>query len=149
MSKERWWTYPAEGESGKTIIVTGHDYLDKIIDKGKHKYRIDIDWRYESLPNGMPDDDTAELMGQATDALMAECKKDTAAVMTGIYTGEGIRTWVFYTTSLVIFGKILNRALADLPTLPLEIRAEEDADWEEYKHMRSETFIPDDEFMSL
>ena len=27
--KERWWTAPAESDDGRTVIVTGRDYLDK------------------------------------------------------------------------------------------------------------------------
>ena len=44
--------------------------------------------------------------------------------MTGIYTGEGRRDWIFYTFNLNIFGRVLNRALAELPLLPLRMEAE-------------------------
>ncbi len=55
--------------------------------------------------------------------------------MTGIYTGAGERTWVFYTLSTNIFNKKLNAALEPLPLLPLQISAENDPQWEEYDEM--------------
>ena len=56
--------------------------------------------------------------------------------MTGIYTGDDRRDWIFYTLSVHIFGRKLNEALADLPTLPLHIIAENDPRWEAYDEMQ-------------
>lgn len=143
--KERWWSAPTEAENGKTIIVTGRDYMDEIIAKGKFPYRITIGWNYNALPDGMPEDADARLMEQATDALMAEFKRDKVAYLTGIYTGDGRRDWIFYTGNLNIFNRVLNRALAPLEQMPLIIEAEEDADWNEYKEMREISFIPEND----
>lgn len=41
---DKWWSYPAEGESGKTIIVTGRDLIDDYHDSGKYRYRIEVGW---------------------------------------------------------------------------------------------------------
>lgn len=143
--KERWWTAPTESESGATILVTGRDYMDEIIEKGKYIYRITVSWDYNRLPNGMPEDGDARQMEKATDALQEAFKKDKVAYMTGIYTGDGRRDWVFYTKNLNIFNKIFNMALSDLDQMPLVIEAEEDRDWEEYKEMRDICYIPEDE----
>lgn len=139
---EDFWTYPAETESGKTLIVTGRDNIDSVRESGKYPYRITVSWDYTPLPDGFPDKETATLMEQADGALRNETRKDQAAVITGIYTGDGRRDWVFYTRSLHIFRNILNRALADLPLLPLSIEAVEDPEWEEYREMRENTYIP-------
>lgn len=93
----------------------------------------------------MPEDDDARLMEEVTDALADAFKKDRIAVMTGIYTGDGKREWIFYTRNLKIFSIVFNKALEPLPTIPIVIEAEEDADWEEYLHMREETYVPDEE----
>lgn len=141
---DKWWTYPAEAENGKTILVTGRDAIDHFKANGKYIYRIDVKWRYHSLPDGLPVDEDARTMQEVTDSLLASFKKDQVAVMTGIYTGDGERDWVFYTRNLKIFNLVFNKALADLPVLPLNIEAEEDADWEEYTEMREATYIPQD-----
>lgn len=143
--KERWWTAPAVGDGGGDVIVTGRDYMDDIIAKGKFSIRVDVRWDYTPLPSGMPTDADAALMEQATDALMREFVRDKVAYLTGIYTGEGRRDWIFYTCSLNIFGRVFNRALEALPLLPLRMEAAEDPDWEEYREMRANTYIPEDD----
>lgn len=145
MKKERWWSAPAQSETGANIIVTGRDYLDEVIASGKYIYRVTVGWEYESQRDGMPVERDAEMMEKATDALMEAFKKDKVAYMTGIYTGDGRRDWIFYTKNLNIFNKVFNMALADLDTMPLLIEAEEDRDWEEYKEMREISYIEEDE----
>ncbi|MDE6717671.1 MAG: DUF695 domain-containing protein [Muribaculaceae bacterium] len=143
--KERWWTAPTESESGATVLVTGRDYMDEIMAKGKFPYRVTVSWDYNRLPDGMPEDADAVMMEKATDAMQEEFRKDKVAYMTGIYTGDGRRDWVFYTGNLNIFGKVFNRALADLDTMPLLIEAESDPEWNEYREMRDISYIPEDE----
>ncbi|MDE6410664.1 MAG: DUF695 domain-containing protein [Muribaculaceae bacterium] len=143
--KERWWTAPTESESGATVLVTGRDYMDDVISGGKYIYRVTVSWDYNRLPNGMPDDADARLMEKATDSLQAAFNKDKVAYMTGIYTGDGRRDWIFYTKNLNIFNKVFNKALEELDTMPLAIEAEGDPDWEEYKEMREISYIPEDE----
>lgn len=142
---DKWWSYPAEGESGKTVIVTGRDCIDEYRENGKYIYRIDVTWNYHALADGMPEEDEAKLMEEVTDALIDAFKKDRVAVMTGIYTGDGKRDWVFYTKNLKIFSVVFNKALEDLPTIPIVVDAEEDSAWEEYLHMREETYVPDED----
>lgn len=145
MAKERWWTAPTQTESGASVMVTGRDNLDKIISKGKCIYRVTVIWDYDAEPSGYPDKATSELMEQATDAMAEEFRKDDIAYMTGIYTGDGRREWVFYTSNMNIFNKVFNRALENLPVLPIVVEAEEDRDWEEYREMREISYIPEDE----
>lgn len=143
--RERWWTAPTESESGATVLVTGRDYMDDVIAGGKYIYRITVSWDYNRLPDGMPEDADAVLMEQATDALQAAFRKDKVAYITGIYTGDGRRDWIFYTKNLNIFNKVFNTALAKLDTMPLAIEAESDPDWAEYKEMKEISYIPEDE----
>lgn len=141
---DKWWSYPAEGNSGKTVIVTGRDCIDEYRECGKYIYRINVSWEYNALSDGMPEDDDARLMEEVTDALLDAFKKDRVAVMTGIYTGDGKRDWVFYAKNLKIFSLVFNKALEDLPTVPIVIDAEEDDAWEEYLDMREATYVPDE-----
>ncbi len=130
-----WWTAPAIADDGRDMMVSGRSDVATFRRNPKFKIRIEIVWAYDALPGGMPCDADAETMGQATDNLLEILHKDPVAVMTGIFTGAGERTWVFYTLSTNIFQKKLNEALADLPLLPLQITAENDPDWEAYQEM--------------
>lgn len=130
-----WWTAPAEAENGKLVLVTGRKGLENVRDTGKYVFRIEVIWPYEADDEGMPTLDTSALMEEVQDALEAVFSKDSVAVNTGIYTGDGERNWIFYCRSLHIFQRKLNEALTPFATLPLEFRAFEDPDWEEYQEM--------------
>lgn len=141
---DKWWTAPAESESGRSVIVTGLDGVEQLRESGKYKYRLDVSWDYEADAAGMPCEADAELMGRATDALIAAFRKSRAAVLTGIYTGDGRRDWIFYCLNLKVFSYVFNEALAPLPPMPLAIDATEDPEWEEYAMMRERTYIDPD-----
>lgn len=144
--KTRWWSAPLEGETGKRVIVTGRDYLDKVRASGKFPFLVRVQWAYNAEPDGFPEPADAELMGRVNDALEAEFKRDPVAWIVAIYTGEGRRDWIFYAHNLALFGKVFNRALADIEeTVPFEIEAQQDADWSEYEEMRTLSYIPEDE----
>ncbi len=144
--KDDWWTSPTEGENGSLIMVTGRRDVEKFRDNPKYSIRVEVSWKYDGESNGMPDTATSQLMEEVHDAL-AVFAKDPVAVMTGIYTGDNRRDWVFYTLSTHIFQKKINEALAAFPLLPLEIYAENDPDWAEYAEMRelSEISVSDDD----
>lgn len=128
MSQDTWWTAPTESESGALIMVTGRKNVEKFRLNPKFKIRIEVTWKYSPEPDGMPDKETSEEMERVQSALTACFDKDPVAVLTGIYTGDGERNWVFYSLSTNIFGRKLNEALADFPVLPLTIYCENDAE---------------------
>ncbi len=130
-----WWTAPAEGEDGKLILVTGRRAMDNVIATGVYRYRIEVTWPYESDDKGLPCYADSKIMEEITDALNGCFDLDPAAILTGIYTGDGQRNWVFYTRSLHIFQRKFNEVLAPFPPLPLNFEAEEDPDWQEYREM--------------
>lgn len=129
----QWITYPAEStDSGKTVIVGMRTDVDKFRKNPRFRFRVTISWPYEGNADGMPDEADADLMEQATDSLEIVFHKDPVAVLTELSTGDNCREWVYYTSSLGIFNKKINEALASLPPLPLEFDAEEDPEWEIY-----------------
>lgn len=131
-----WWTSPTESENGNIIMVTGRRDVDEFRRNPKFRIRVEVTFKYEGDTSGMPDESTARVMEEVHDALVCEFVKDPVAVLTGIYTGDGERNWVFYTLSTHIFGKKLNQALADMPLLPITIYTENDPDWNEYAEMK-------------
>lgn len=130
-----WWTAPAEADNGRVILVTGRRDMDSVIKTGKFVYRVEVTLPYEADAKGLPREREARLMGEVHDALAAVFDADPVAVMTGVYTGDGERNWVFYARSLHLFQKKINEALAPFDVLPLQFHAEEDPDWAEYREM--------------
>lgn len=141
---DEWWTSPAEADNGALVMVTGRRDMDPVIATGKYNYRIEITWKYEAEQNGMPDVATSTLMEEVQDALQADFMKDPVAVLTGIYTGNGERNWVFYAMSVKIFERKLNEDLARFELLPLTLYVENDPEWSEYQEMREATEILDE-----
>ena len=130
-----WWTAPAEGENGNLILVTGRRAMDNVIESGLYRYRVEVTWRYDGDDKALPFYADSKVMEEVTDALNDSFDRDPVAVLTGIYTGDGERNWVFYTRSLPIFQRKFNEIMAPFPALPLEFEAEEDPDWQEYREM--------------
>ena len=130
-----WWTAPAESDNGNLILVTGRRGMDNVIATGMYRYRVEVTWRYEGDGKALPLYADSKVMEEVTDCLNDCFDRDPVAVLTGIYTGDNQRNWVFYTRSLHIFQRKFNEALAQFPTLPLDFEAEEDPDWQEYREM--------------
>ncbi len=134
---ESWWTAPAQSDSGRLIMVTGRKDIKKFRDNPRFSIRVEVTWKYKGDDSGMPDFETSTQMEKVQEALNSAFAKDPVAVLTGIFTGDDERNWVFYTLSTNIFGKKLNESLAEFPLLPLEIYCENDPDWKGYEEMEA------------
>lgn len=142
---DEWWTSPTESETGGLIIVTGRRNVEVFIETGKYNDRVEVTWKYESDKNGLPDFKTSSLMEEITDAFNKEFNSDPVAVLTGIYTGDGERNWIFYTRSLHIFERKFNEILSPYELLPLSLYVEKDSEWNEYKEMKELSEIDEGE----
>lgn len=125
----------ALNDNGLPVFITGRDHIDSFRLSGKLSERVEISWNYSPAHNGMPTDATAELMEKVQEVLQHSVEQDKLAILTGIYTGAGERTFVFYTRTSHVFGERLNNALAPFETLPISIYVEKDPDWNEYREM--------------
>lgn len=130
-----WFTALSETDEGQMVVISGRDDIDAFVQSGKFKERAEVYWKYESDATGMPLEDEAKLMEKVQEALKQAMERDKLAILTGVYTGAGERTWVFYTRNVPAFGVKLNEALYSFDKLPLDIYTEVDPDWEEYKDM--------------
>ncbi|MDE6765284.1 MAG: DUF695 domain-containing protein, partial [Duncaniella sp.] len=117
------------------IMVTGRKDVEKFRSNPRFGIRIEVTWKYTPASDGMPSEEESETMEKVQEALQEVLRKDPVAVLTGIYTGDGSRDWVFYSLSTHIFGKKLNEALEPFPLLPITVYCENDPQWEEYDEM--------------
>lgn len=136
-----WWTAPTESDNGKLIMVTGRRDVAKFRNNPRFSIRIEVSWKYNGGADGMPDIETSKLMEKVQETLYETFRKDPVAVLTGIYTGDNERNWIFYTVSTHIFGRKLNEALNQFELLPISIYAENDPQWNEYSEMKELTEI--------
>ena len=96
-NNSEWWTAPTESENGNLIMVTGRRDIEKFKNNPKFNIRIEVTWKYNSDKSGMPDFETSSLMEEVQASIENTFKKDPIAILTGIYTGDGERNWIFYT----------------------------------------------------
>ncbi len=132
-----WFTAITDAENGAAIIVSGRDEIAEFMNSGKLRERVEISWKYDGESNGLPTENEAACMEEPQEALQKAMEKDKLAILTGVYTGDGERTWVFYTRNIPAFGERLNMALAPFEQLPITIYTEKDSDWNEYREMYS------------
>ncbi|MDO5571936.1 MAG: DUF695 domain-containing protein [Bacteroidales bacterium] len=132
-----WFTTLAQSEDGSenVIFVSGREHIAEFINSGKFKERAEVTWKYQGDAKGMPDDKTAELMEEVQEALKKSMEKDKLAILTGIYTGNNERVWIFITRNVAAFGQKLNEALSGFELLPISIYTEKDPENNEYKEM--------------
>ena len=132
---DTWFSAVAETEKQSPVFIAGRDKIEGFIKSGKFKERMEIYWKYKAQHNGMPSNEDSILIDEVTTLLRTSMEKDKLAILTGIYTGDGERTLVFYCRTARVVGERLNECLASYPMLPLELYVEADADWNEYYEM--------------
>lgn len=131
-----WFSSLGETEKGDSIFITGRDDIEAFKDSGKFKQRVEIYWKYTADSKGMPLEQDAKLINEVQETLQKAMEKDKLAILTGIYTGDGERTWVFYVRTSQIFGERLNTTLQHWEQLlPITIYVENDSEWNEYREM--------------
>ena len=119
-----WITAPFESIEGENLVMcTVRTDVSRFRENPRFRFRVEVEWPYEPAAGGMPPESLGHELEAVADALQSVLKADPVAVLTGIYTGNGSRTMVFYTLSLHIFQRKFNEALTDFPALPLEFEA--------------------------
>ena len=134
---DNWFTALAENEDATYTFISGRAGIEDFISSGKFKERIEITWKYNADTKGLPaDDKEAELMEEVEERLRLAMEKNKLAILTGIYTGQGQRLWVYIARNTGAFGELLNQTLQVYPQqLPIEIYAEKDPENLEYKEL--------------
>ena len=130
---ESWLISEGKLENGLPFVLRFREDLPDESLRGKLSTLIVISWFFETEDgNGLPKNEDQQLMEEFENVLDDELvEKGTARLMT-VFTGEGLREWQLYTDDEEFFVEKFNRALADVPALPLEIEAFEDGNWDAY-----------------
>lgn len=133
---DNWFTALSENEDGTYTFISGRSGIEDFINSGKMKERLEVTWTYKADEKGLPSDDQeAEQMEEVEEKLRRAMEKDKLAILTGIYTGQGRRQWIYIARNTAAFGERLNDALQGYPQLPIQIYAEQDPDNEEYRSL--------------
>ena len=133
---DKWFTALSENEDGTYTFISGRSGIDDFVASGKFPNRLEVTWTYAPDDKGLPaDDHEAEVMEAVEERLRTAMERDRLALLTGIYTGQGQRQWIYIARNTAAFGERLNDALAGLPQLPIAIYAELDPENREYREL--------------
>jgi hypothetical protein len=123
-----------EGEqSGHPFLVRVREDLQPLIEAKEYTHRVDILWKYEGDEEAfMPDDAIMNEMDKVEDVLVVFLENDLQAILSFVYMGNHQKVWYWYSKDITETAKRINGALADFGTLPVELFAHEDPEWEAY-----------------
>jgi hypothetical protein len=94
--------------------------------------RVIVSWTCQApLESGLPSRDDYDELGDFEGMLVNFVEE--GAVLAFVYTTEGVVEYSFYTSDAEWFLERLNEALSDKGDVPIEIAAEQDPDWSEYR----------------
>lgn len=98
--------------------------------------RVMVSWMCRApLESGLPSSDDYDELGDFEGTLVNFVEE--GAILAFVYTTEGVVEYNFYTSDSEWFLERLNEAMSDKGDVPIEITAESDADWSEYRTLMS------------
>ncbi len=129
--------FQADGEyQGRPSLLRGRHGMDALIAHPELSRRLVVRWDFgDDGASGMPSERESEEMAAFENAAVPELEADMTAVLTFVLTHAGVREWTFYFSSVDAVASRLDEALLHLPRYPLQMVADDDADWTEYRDM--------------
>ena len=133
--QEQEWLTATAKEDELTVIFRLLPEIPTGLVTANFPARIEIVWTYQS-PNesGMPGPDIQQIMNQFEEHLVNSWQNAGLGYLTMLITGNNICEWQWYLKDVDEALLILNEAIADLPTLPIDIHTEIDPDWYAYSN---------------
>ncbi|QHL87276.1 DUF695 domain-containing protein [Nibribacter ruber] len=133
ITEEDVWSI-AEGENnGTPFSVRFRPHLQPFLETGRYAKRLIILWNYTSEDEYLfPTPEDMDVMADVEETLVDHLEADAQSVLTFVFTGQERREWHWYTSDMASAQERLNEALSHFDRLPIELTAEDDADWAEY-----------------
>lgn len=129
----QWFLAQGGTREEPTIIRARSDILS-LLPAESLTMRVVVSWTCRA-PNefGLPSSDDYGEIAAFEETLVSYLEE--GAILAFTYTTGGVVEYNFYTSDTEWFLERLNEALDDEPPMPIEIRAEDDPDWEEYRSL--------------
>lgn len=130
-----WFSAEGGPKERPTLIRARQDILP-LLPVPALSSRIVLSWTCRApIEVGLPSADDYEEITAFEDVLMSFVEE--GAILAFVFTTGGIVEYNFYTSDRDWFIERLNEAFADKAPVPIEISAEDDPDWTEYRSLMS------------
>jgi hypothetical protein len=128
------WFLAQAGTREEPIMIRARSDILPLLPAKSLSMRIVVGWSCWS-PNqfGLPSSDDYAEITAFEETLLSHLEE--GAILAFTHTTGGVVEYNFYTADTEWFLDRLNEALEDTPPVPIEIGAEEDPDWTEYRSL--------------
>ena len=134
--KQNEWFVSSSELDGQEVITKGRRFLQSVKNSHRFNERIEIEWSYKPMSNGMPTDEQDKFMNDVAFELKKAMEDVDNSYLTALYIGRAVFYMIFYTSSVDTFSEILHNVLSKYEQLPLQIGLTEDKEWPDYSEMR-------------
>jgi len=126
------WFTALGGARDRPAMIRAREDILGLLPAPSLTTRVMVSWTCRTpLESGLPSPDDYDEIGDFEGTLVNFVEE--GAILAFVYTAEGVVEYNFYTSDSEWFLERLNEALDDKAGVPIEITAEEDADWGEYR----------------
>ncbi|MES2628171.1 MAG: DUF695 domain-containing protein [Bacteroidota bacterium] len=133
ITEEDNWTVAEAEETDIPFLIRFRPDMQPFISSEKFNTRLSLTWKYEpDTDSGLPSDEDMEVMDQIEDELLESLEPELKAVLAFVFTGENQRKWTWYAQNETLAGSVMQKVMAEFPSVPLDLETEEDPQWIDY-----------------
>jgi hypothetical protein len=130
------WNIAKGKNPQKPTVLRFRPSLHGSLGDESYPQRLVIVWQYEAPDSsGMPSETQSADMKDFENMLIEALDPDRLAVLAFVFTTMGSREWHFYLSDVSEVGIRINKALATIPQLPIELTVEHDPEWDELRQV--------------
>ncbi|HAV13243.1 MAG TPA: hypothetical protein DCX06_07115 [Opitutae bacterium] len=130
------WNIAKGKNPEKPTVLRFRPSLEAFLGDEKYPKRLAIFWKFDAADySGMPTDSQSADMKEFEDILIEALDPDRLAVLAFVFTSSGTREWNFYLSDVSEVGVRINKALSAVPKLPIELKVEDDPNWDELRQV--------------
>lgn len=135
MKKENEWFAGESEADGKQIITRGRLFLNPDDQCKTYPTRLEVQWLYKGDEKAMPTTDEEEVIDMLMNRLTTCLEQGGVALLTTVHIGAQQAVYSYYTRNVDEAVEVLERTFAKLPQLPINIGAENDPTWSDYREV--------------
>lgn len=124
--------------NNEPITIRYRDGVDQERETSKYPNCIQISWTADDVDpqTGYPSADELDKIDAFNQKLMAAVESDVHGLLVMVLMSQGINQWILYVRDTEELQQDLNKIPTDSGLYPIEVTAEEDADWEIFMQLR-------------